>query len=98
LHFLVLLIASLDNLSPDLIKYLDQSGVDIALMRSRAEKIVDTTLQVKMSPVDFFLMVQKMVKTLDLDMEHMDMFFDTQTLEDIEEIVATDDTDLLDRP
>lgn len=99
MHFLVLLVASIDHVSPDITWYLEENDIDLAYMKTRVEKIIETMYQASIGPVDFFNMVKSMVHSLWLDVEHMDMFFDVNTLEDIETMMnSADDTDVADRP
>ncbi len=84
LNFLVLFIASLDKLSPDVSWYLTKHGMDISFMKWRVEQIIDTTLSISLDPLDFFKMVKSMVESLWLDVDQMDMFFDLNSLEDME--------------
>ncbi len=98
LHFLILFIASLDNLSVDISDYLENNNIDLAKIRERVEKIIDTIDQIEMSPTDFFTMVSNMVSSLWLSIDQMDMFFDVNQMDVMETMMSDWDTDLIDGP
>ncbi len=97
-HFLVLFVASLDNLSPDIIGYLETKWIDTLVVKDRVEKVIDTLVQIEMSPNDFFKMVDNMVSTLWLDIEQMDMFFDVNSTEVMESMLNEWWADTIDWP
>ena len=81
LHFLILLIACLDNLSPDIISFLTTKNIQVEMLKERLEKVIWTLEKIDMTPNDFFKMVDTMVSSLWLDLEQMEMFFDVDNVE-----------------
>gem|GEM_PF-5506750 len=51
------------------------------MLKERLEKIIATLDSIKMSPNDFFKMVDTMVNSLGLDLEQMEMFFDVDNVQ-----------------
>jgi len=99
MHFLILLVASLNHLSPDISVYLKKQWITAKALQEKLDKIIDTLNHIDMTPNDFFKMVHNMVDSLWLDVDQMDMFFEDNPLEIMETMMSEDQwADLLDSP
>ncbi len=75
-NFLTLLLIALEGISPQLIHFLKQNDVEVEYMKEKLRKILEMTYKADLSPIDFFKMLDNMVKQLWLDVNQVDMFVD----------------------
>lgn len=75
-NFLTLLLIALDGISPQLVHFLKQHDVEVEYMKEKLKKILEMTYKADLSPIDFFKMLDNMVKQLGLDVNQVDMFVD----------------------
>jgi ATP-dependent Clp protease ATP-binding subunit ClpC len=75
-NFLTLLLIALEGISPQLVHFLQQHNVEVAYMKEKLKKILEMTYKADLSPIDFFKMLDNMVKQLGLDVNQVDMFVD----------------------
>ncbi len=88
LHFLVLFMSCLDDLSDEFTWYLKKHEFDVSFTKQKLEKIIDIIMEIDMTPIEFFQMVHSMVKALGLNISDMEMFFDMSQIEHMETMMS----------